>query len=152
LLGDWSLYQIHAGMQARVQATLRNVEWEHMNGFVVTDPQGRFVGSEIVRPTGHAATELLRRLWVSYSLEAGHRVSAARWNRPHAGFTVPSEQLAQVLRRLSSHGGTFRKPVGVEQIPGARVSLLEIVAAGVQMHALEIAGSPAIVSTLSSAP
>lgn len=152
LLGDWSLYRIHAGMQVRVSATLRNVEWAEMSGFVVTDPQGRFVGSEIVRPTGHAAAELLRRLWVSYSLEAGHRVSAARWNRPHAGFSVPSEQLAQVLRRLSSHRGTFRMPAGVEQTPPARVSSLEVVAAGVQMHALEIADTPAIVSTLPSAP
>ena len=153
MLGNWSLYGVHRDMHRRMMATLRNVKWESLQGFVVTDPQGRFVGCEVVRPGGHAATELLRRLWVSYSLESVQRIAAAeRGGRPHERFAAPSDGLAQVLRRLGSHGGEFRTPQGVEQPEGARVSQLEIVAAGVHMHALEVSETPAIVSVLSSAP
>ncbi len=148
LLGDWSLFGLYRGRYAAEGHTLANVRWDGITGFVITDAHGRFVGSEVVRPTGHAATELLRRLWVSYSTEAGQRHFA----RERAGFAAPSDGLAQVMRRLAAHDGTFHTPQGVEQRRGARVSAMEIVAAGVHMHALEIAESAAIVSTLSSAP
>ncbi len=147
MLGDWSLYLLYRGRYVLEAQHLRNVRFEQLQGFVVTDARGRFVGSELVRTSGHAATELLRRLWVSYSTESAHRAFAA--NDAEA-FAAPTDGLAQVMRRLSTHRGTFRTPRGVEQPERARVSMLEVVAAGVHLHALEIADSPAIVSALSS--
>jgi len=150
LLGDWSLYAVHRGMHARVMAALGETKfrWSDLQGFVVTDGRGRFVGSEVVRPGGPAATELLRRLWVSYSLEAGLRHEALLAGGASSAFASPQVGPGPLLRRLAKHTGTFRLPLGVEQFPGARVSSLEIVAAGVALHAVEVARHPMFVSTL----
>jgi len=155
LLGDWSLYTVHRGMHARVMAALGETKfrWSDLQGFVVTDARGRFVGSEIVRPGGPAASELLRRLWVSYSLEAGLRQQAREALAGDAArlakaFAAPRVAPGAILRRLAKHAGTFHLARDVRQPVGARVSSLEVVAAGVALHAVQVAGRPAIVSTL----
>ncbi len=163
LMGNWSLYSVHRGMHARVMGTLAHAKfsWSDLQGFVVTDAQGRFLGSEIVRPGGHAATELLRRLWVSYSAEAGQRVQAQRVRaegvraegakvRIRGSFAAPSDGPGPVMRRLAAHRPTFRMPAGIDQHAGARVSSIEVVAAGVALHAVQVAGSPAMVSIIST--
>jgi hypothetical protein len=150
MLGDWTLYDLYRGRYAQEAATkaMTNVGWDELQGFVVVDAQERFVGSEIVRPAGHAASELLRRLWVSYSMESAQRAFAGGAD----AFAAPSDDLARVMQRLADDGGTFQRPLGVEQPAGARVSQLEVVVAGVRLHALEVAESPAFVSVLAGTP
>ena len=161
LFSGWDLLDVYAGAVGKAQSeALRNeMRWKRgRGGFVVRDAGGRLVGIESVRFEGPAAEELLARLWIGYVAEALLREGRLHPENPahgrdpatvHAALAPSSDELTQAFHRIANHAGRFSLPLGFDPSQGWRVSSLELVAAGLHFHALEVAGRPMVVSVVS---
>jgi hypothetical protein len=149
---NWTLLNVYgekAGQAVKLAEIRRYAgRWKNEAGFVATDGDGRYLGTEVLRFEGAAAHDLLSRLLLSYWTEADLR---DRSKAKHV-FAKPATGLPHVYDPLVQSRGHFQKPRGFVQPLGARVSSLHVPSAGVHLHALEVGGKPAAVSSLRSAP
>ena len=146
---NWSLrpfYESNAGPQVAAQHD--HIKWGDADGFVVGDGLGRILGFELVRAQGSSARELLKRLWLGYVVDGSWRIQN---EATREAFVAPAGEIQQALRKLSVHDGHFRISRDANAPHGTRVSHLEIEAAGLGLHALEVGGVPTVVSGLSTA-
>lgn len=123
------------------------IRWKGTHGFLATDAQGRFLGFELLRITGPSAEALLDRLWRGYAVEAIWRIQSTALRD---AFTAPSDGADRVLDLLGEHPASFRIPDGTSDVDSSRTSTLALEASGVELHALEVAGRPALVSGLTA--
>jgi anti-sigma factor RsiW len=161
LFNGWNLLDVYGGATGQRYGEIfaGKLDWRTgRGGFVVRDAGGNLVGAEVLRFQGPAAEALLARLWVGYVVEAVLRHGRLYPDNPElarskaevdAALAPSSDELTAALHRIASHSAVFRMPRGFDASQGWRISGLEIVAAGLQLHALEVANQPAYVSILS---
>ncbi|MDA1194152.1 MAG: anti-sigma factor [Planctomycetota bacterium] len=145
---DWSLRDFYesstrAGNRS-TEAAYADVRWGGSHGFIALDSRGHLLGFELVRLTGPAAEELLRRLWLGYVIETVWRP------RLGAALASPGDLAKEVMSRLADYPVDFRAPGMADATHGARVSTLTVDPSGLHMHALEVGGKPAVVSGLTA--
>ena len=147
---NWSLRTFYgatlkSGRGADGFEAFGRIRWQGSHGFLATDAQGRFLGFELLRIAGPSAEALLERLWRGYAVEAIWRIQS---NNLRDAFAAPSDGADRVLGLLGEHPASFRIPDGVTDVERARTSTLALEASGVELHALEVANRPALVSGL----
>ena len=161
MFNGWNLLDVYGNQSGKkyYEAFRDKLNWKKgRGGFVVRDARGRLVGIEAVRFEGPAAEELLRRLWTGYVAEAllrhgrlhpENRAFQRTRAEVDAALAPSSDELTQAFRRIAAHDAVFRMPRGFEPGRGFTVSNLEIVAAGLHLHALEVADRPMAISVVS---